>query len=157
MLGDAMRLMGSAVVLALALTHDVYAGAWGEGSFENDDALDWATECAASKDVAVVETALRQVMKQRYVEAPEGSAAIAAAEVVAAALGKPVADLPKGLGQWIAKQSREAIANQAPLARDAVERVARKDGSSELRELWADGDPTRWLATIEDLKKRLQK
>jgi hypothetical protein len=134
----------------------VYAGAWGEGPFDNDDALDWATECAASKDVAFIETTLRSVMKERYVEAPAGSAAIAAAEVVAAALGKPAAGLPKQLADWIAKQSKEPIANQAPLARDAVRRVARKDGS-ELRELWEEGSSARWLATIDDLEGRLQK
>ena len=67
----------------------VHAGAWGEGSFENDDALDWVGQCIKAGTTAPVSAALAAVLDGRYVQAPDGSEAVAAAEVVAAAMGKP--------------------------------------------------------------------
>ena len=46
-------------------------GAWGIGSFENDEALDWLSDLVASGDASVIESAL------------------AAADVVAAWNGHP--------------------------------------------------------------------
>ena len=46
----------------------------------------------------VQSTALAAVLDARYVQAPHGSEAVAAAEVVAAAMGKPGADLERRLG-----------------------------------------------------------
>jgi hypothetical protein len=54
-------------------------GAWGPGSFENDDALDWASEFNLNPRVAVLVETLRVVAEALYIEAPDGSAAIAAA------------------------------------------------------------------------------
>jgi Domain of unknown function (DUF4259) len=62
-------------------------GEWGCGSFENDDAGDWAYELESS-GVAAVASALEQVSgvaEDEYLEAHEASAAIAVDEIVAAA------------------------------------------------------------------------
>lgn len=61
-------------------------GARGCGSFENDDAADWVYELE-SGGVAAVASALEQVSsvaEDEYLEAHEASAAMAAAEIVAA-------------------------------------------------------------------------
>ena len=59
-------------------------GAWGAGPFENDDAMDWAIDLEESGDVGFVVEALRAAESDGYLDAPEGSVTIAAAEVVAA-------------------------------------------------------------------------
>ncbi|SFN43433.1 protein of unknown function [Formivibrio citricus] len=74
-----------ALFLMFFATTFAQAGAWGEGAFDNDDALDWVAQCTRSKDITPVSRALQAVLSTEYIEAPEGSAAIAAAEVVASA------------------------------------------------------------------------
>lgn len=70
-------------------------GAWGSGSFDNDDALDWVNDLEGSKGTAVIEFALQAVLDESdYLEAPECSAALCAAEVVAALKGAPGQGLP---------------------------------------------------------------
>ena len=129
-------------------------GAWGTGSFENDDALDWMGDLAESGDAAAVESALKVVAESTgYLEAPEGSAALAAAEVVAALRGQPAGDLPEEVALFTrgrARPSPELVAT----ARAAVERVLQ---DSELRELWEETDDFEtWQAGVADLVRRLQ-
>jgi hypothetical protein len=131
----------------------VLAGAWGTGSFENDDALDWAREFEAKPGMNALVSTL-EATGSGYLEAPEGSAAVAAAEVVAAMAGKPSATLPAGLGAWARKQPRAEALAQLPLARRAVDRVARGE-SSELRELWHASDAAAWQKSIAELEARL--
>ena len=65
-------------------------GAWGFGSFDNDDAADFLADATESGDLSLVRGALDNVLTStEYVEAPDASQAIAAAEIVAAALGRP--------------------------------------------------------------------
>ena len=99
-----MKLIASLVVWFM-LTGIAYAGAWGEGSFDNDDALDWVAECVKSATPAPVLAAVDAAVRSKYVEAPAGSAAVAAAEVVAAALGKPSSNMLAELRAWIQLQS----------------------------------------------------
>jgi hypothetical protein len=131
------------------------AGAWGEGSFDNDDALDWAAACAAAKSAAPVRETLERALRAKYLEAPEGSSAIAAAEVVAAAKGKANPKLPAPLAAWTKRQPARALSQLAPLASRVLIRV-RHPKQSELRALWAEGDPAKWLAAIADLESRLR-
>jgi Domain of unknown function (DUF4259) len=62
-------------------------GAWGHGSFENDDAADWVHEFELQGASAVVpaQESVSKIPEDEYLEAPEASVAIAAAEIVAAA------------------------------------------------------------------------
>jgi hypothetical protein len=128
--------------------------AWGPGSFENDDALDWLGELAASDDGAgALFWAFEAVVDGvGYAEAAEASAALAAAEMVAALHGRPAAELPEDAAAWI-RANAGAVSDEAlPLARAAVERVRR---SSELRDLWDEADPAPWYAAVNDLLERL--
>ncbi len=64
-------------------------GAWGTGSFDNDDAADLLTEVTGDGDLSLVREVFDNVpTSTEYVEAPDASQAIAAAEIVAAALGR---------------------------------------------------------------------
>jgi Domain of unknown function (DUF4259) len=128
-------------------------GAWAHGSFANDDALDWVAMLSRSGSDAISQ-ALSAVPQadDDYLEAPAASAAIAAAEVVAAQAGSPAAKLPDEVSAWVASQPRptpELIA----LARRAVRRVLRL---SELCDLWAESKKSEaWQGEVSGLLARL--
>lgn len=125
-------------------------GAWGPGSFDNDDALDWLDDLVDGASDAI--RAALEATDAEYLEAPDASSALAAAEVVAAAAGRPAADLPGEVSEWLEEHGTRQAAALAPLARRAVERVRR---DSELKELWEEGDPSEWLAAVDGLLERL--
>jgi hypothetical protein len=131
-------------------------GAWGHNSFENDSALDWADAlCLASNITPVVDTLKAVVEKDDYIEVDEGSAAIAAGEVVAALKGMPSVYLLEKIASWVQQNPLDPSAELISLALQAAERVA--DGDSELKELWEESNKQpEWLSAISDLKMRLQ-
>lgn len=127
-------------------------GAWGYLPFENDDALDWLDELeGGGADV------LREALEKTgdgYVGAPEGSVAVAAAEVIAASQGRPPGELPENVADWVTGHGAEITAEDVEMAVDAVERVAGEE--SELAELWDDADEPEWRESLEDLTERLR-
>jgi hypothetical protein len=129
-------------------------GAWGPGSFENDDAMDWLADLVDGGGMDVVESAFHGVADAEYLEAPEASSAVAAAEVVAALAGRPPAELPDEAAEWVAAHGRPPGDRLVRQARAAVQRVR---ADSELKELWEeDGDgPNEWHAAVDDLLRRL--
>ena len=102
-----------ALALWFALSSPALAGAWGTGSFENDDALDWAAQCTEASGPSAIAAALEAALSGDVIEAPDGAMAIAAAEVVAAARGKPGAKLPDTLRVWLSRQPQAQIARLA--------------------------------------------
>lgn len=72
-------------------------GAWAHESFENDDAMDWVGDLLKSDGTGSIAVALDQVLAvgDDYLEAPDASMGLAAAQVVAALMGKPAAKLPE--------------------------------------------------------------
>lgn len=136
------------------------AGTFGPKSFGNDDALDWADDCVRAVGVAPVEIALEDavsVFSWVYLQAPAGARAIAAAEVVAAAIDRNAMLLPAHLSVWIAKHPVQPVIALRPLALRAVKRVA-KESRSELRSLWSEGGPksySQWEREVDELLRRL--
>lgn len=148
-------------------------GAWGTGIFENDEAMDWlagweeAAEGEGTADepgrIAFVIGALAVVVEYKgYLDIDAGECALAAAEVVAAAGGKPGASLTgsepplKALAAW-AKGPGAKILNQPEVRTLAVEAIDRSLAEeSELAELWTESDEAEaWRAGVTDLRKRL--
>jgi hypothetical protein len=127
-------------------------GTWGYLPFENDDALDWLDELEAG-GAKVVRAALAKV-DDGYVEAPEGSIAIAAADVIAACQGNASGGLPENVADWVTAHGAELTAEDAELALEAVGRVVGEE--SELAELWDDADEPEWRESLEDLSERLR-
>ena len=128
-------------------------GAWGIGNFDNDDAADWVYELGESQGVEVLTAALEQATAEGYLEAPQSSIALAAAEIVAALLGNSATTLPDEVREWVAANDIEVGHDLLSLARAAVKRVKE---DSELRELFQDSDHyEQWLALEDDLVKRL--
>jgi hypothetical protein len=134
-------------------------GAWGAGPFDNDDACDWAYDLPKGR-VKYIRNTLQAVTNARadeYVEAPECSSAIAAAEAVAAMHGKGLKKLPEDVDAWVATKPKPD-AELKSLAVAALERIG---SSSELKELWDEGGPDsenakQWYGHLEDLKSRLR-
>jgi hypothetical protein len=134
-------------------------GAWEYGCFANDDALDWVSnDLEGSPDYSVVFDALQHVAsldEEEYLEMPEAHAALAAAEVLAAAMGRPSSDLPSDVAEWVHGHELDDPGEFVSVALKAVERVGR---NSEVQGNWLapDGE-AKWQAVLADLKRRLKK
>lgn len=130
-------------------------GAWGHRSFENDSALDWLGDLADGG--ASVHDALEGVLgsEEEYLEVDEGSSALAAAELVAAARSQREDRLNDDARAWLATGAEAITAEDARLAARAVERVLDEE-TSELAQLWAEGDATAWRADVAELLARLR-
>ena len=134
-------------------------GAWGNRNFENDAAEDFLDEFRDLPTDAMLLEALMAVVEageeQTYIEAEEASAALAAAEVVAASLARPSPDFPEALSAVVHNLGSGENKDIRKLARKAVKQVLR---ASELQELWAEqGEPNEWQAIQRDLLARLKK
>jgi Domain of unknown function (DUF4259) len=133
-------------------------GAWGSGSFENDDASDWIADFCDEPDKELISDALSTVAEMgadEYLEAPECSVGIAAAEIVAALKGAANPDLPDDAKECVAKLNIKADPRMASLALKAIERIKT---NSELKELWDEAEsPNEWYSAIDNLETRLRK
>lgn len=130
--------------------------AWEAGSFDNDDAADWASDFTDEPNKKLVESALEAVtdIGDEYLEASESSTAIAAAEVVAALQGAPHPNLPEELQASLSDSKITVDQNLIDLALKAIERIKT---NSELKELWEEDDASEWLAAVNDLEERLRR
>lgn len=133
-------------------------GAWGNGSFDNDDAADFLADVTDGADLTLVREIFATVLGTgEYVEAPDASQAIVAAEIVAAATGRPTpaAQEDEELSGWLARTKPEV---DPDLVRQAVQVLDRIVGeNSELRELWEEADELPdWEATVVALRSKLQ-
>jgi hypothetical protein len=131
-------------------------GAWGTGSFENDDALDWVAELEESRGTKLVKKALREVMDagDGYLEVDVASRGVAAAEVVAGLNDAPGDDLPEEVENWIEEQRDRTSVDLSPLALEVLTRIRTK---CELFELWQESpDAPKWLEGIVKLEERLK-
>lgn len=127
-------------------------GAWGTGAFDNDAALDWVWELEDG-GITAIESALDEAVRSSDLSAPTDVEAIAAAEVVAAAIGRPLAGLSEEIGALVAHVAPSVTPEHTARARTAVERVL---NNSELAELWAETDDAdTWRGLVEDLISRL--
>lgn len=126
---------------------------WGTGSFENEDAQNFLGQL---KSLGIDD--LRQILARAadvrdYMEAPESSVAIAAAEVVAALKGAPSSNLPREIADWISATGSGSTTDLNELARRAVSKIR---SSSELKDLWLEAEGlNEWSAVLRDLEQRL--
>jgi hypothetical protein len=132
-------------------------GAWGADSFENDDASDWLADFCEGPDTELTSVALSTVAEMAaadYLEAPDCSVGIAAAEVVAARKGAPNASLDDDAKTCLASLENNADPGLVSLALKAIERIKT---NSELKELWDESEnPAEWYQAVENLEARLK-
>jgi hypothetical protein len=132
-------------------------GAWDFGPFDNDSAADWCgdlQDAEPARRIELIRDALTEVLHEgEYLDTTEGSAAVAAAAVVASQLpaGTPLTsayapDFLTGGGRL------EIPADLPALALRALDRVAGDD--SEWASLWEDGLP-KALAALQPVRAAL--
>jgi len=130
---------------------------WGTGSFDNEDAQRFLGELKALGIDDLRPILSRAADQEDYLEAREGSLAVAAAEVVAALVAiardetaSPAA--PRQIFDWICKSKSGAPPDLVDLARRAVERVRT---NSELKDLWLEAEGlNEWSASLRELEER---
>ena len=131
---------------------------WGTGSFENEDAQGFLGRLNSLGIDDLRAILARAADQEDYLEAPESSIAVAAAEVVAALVAAAKDETassatPRQLFDWISKSKSGAPPDLADLARRAVDRVRT---NSELKDLWLEAEGlNEWTAALRDLTKRL--
>ncbi len=126
-------------------------GAWGTGNFENDDALDLIAEVEGPAVLEATFDALPPA-GDGEIDATDACRVLAAAEIVAAMMGRPSADCPADLAPRL-KKFGEPTGALIERARQAVSRVL---FDSELLDLWAESDSREeWNIVITDLIERL--
>lgn len=134
-------------------------GAWGTGVFDNDDACDFAAEVANGRDLIVIERALERTLATSgdYLEAPDGSLALAAADIVARLNGKfgERNAYTSDIDAWVQRTKLTPSDDLTAKAHQAVQRVI--TAPSELIELWEDSnDFAEWKVVVAALSQRLQ-
>lgn len=130
-------------------------GAWGHAAFENDSALDWVATLEEFDDSTLLRETLERVTQlasNAYLEADPCCEAIAAAEIVAALLGRAADDLPDEVSAWAEARRGRHEKSLAPLALAALKRIRT---SSELKELWEESGADDWNASLDELERRL--
>lgn len=128
-------------------------GAWGTGTFDNDDAQDWVERLDGQAPEATLTAVFEAIPDGGYLEAPDCSIVLAAAEVVAGLNGRPTDHLPNSVAGWIQRHAGSVGEELVSRARAAVERVR---AHSELRDLWSEvSDFDDWEAKLGDLMTRL--
>lgn len=130
-------------------------GAWGFRPFENDYAGDWLGEFLEQPGKRILAKTFRDVLKQPAEdrELPEESAAVAAAEIVACLAGRRGKELDDDLTEWLDQTSALADKPLVKLAMDALDAV-QADG--ELCGSFDAAGRRKWLATIKELRGRLE-
>lgn len=131
-------------------------GAWGVGSFQNDQALEWLGEMESEDDTTLIEDALGTITEAdegAHLDADECNVAIAAAELVAAMGGQPSKRLPDGMKDWCDEQDDP----EPEVVADALAAIAKIRKGSELLEQYTEGGKVdvAWEKSLDDLVKRL--
>ena len=127
-------------------------GAWDVGSFSNDSALDYLGRVSSLEDVmAPIDAVLAH--GGDGVDADLASEAIAAADILAAKIGRPAPDMPVDMDD-VLQSVKEP--NDTVLTR-AIHAVSKIEEASELAELWAEDDTPEWSASVKDLASRLDR
>jgi hypothetical protein len=128
--------------------------ATGAGVLENDTALDWLGDLEEQPQLETVAIALSDAASTDYIDQDVGCMALAAAELVAYALGRPPARPEPRLVALAA--SLPGLRDHAQLAAQAVA-LAGDTEHSELADLWhEDGANAAFDAVVADLTTRLQ-
>lgn len=131
--------------------------AWDFGTLANDDAQDFITDLLDTRGDRwrMVEAALDLINDAAdSTDAGDEAAALAAGEVVAAAVsGSAAEELDEELAAWAMRAGPRHLHMLAQRAVLVIDTIAAK---SYLRDLWAQtGDLQPWMGALEDLKRRL--
>ena len=129
-------------------------GTWSHEPFGNDSANDWAYNLEECKDFSLVTAVLKRAAEsEEYLDADEAVEAVAAAEVLAKALGRGTQSdaYTEKVAAWLASVPAKPSPELLQLAQRALARVLAPE--SELRELWEESEHfAEWEASIVALQ-----
>lgn len=130
-------------------------GAWGTRNFENDGSQDWVFDLIGSKDGGLVTDTLARIINNiETLEVTDCEEALAAAETVAALVGKPSEDFPEDPLDQL--DVLNLIATRA-LRNQAITVVNKVTAGSEMKNYWeGEGQGEAWAAIQAGLIKRLE-
>ena len=131
-------------------------GCWGIGNFDNDHAREWAVDLRGGAGFDAVARVLYAELNGARIGVPAAAVSLAAAEVVAALLGRPSRDLPVEVARWVAENRGQPASEYRSTALNHVRAVL--SGHSDLRAMWAakESEYPFWKATVESLIARLE-
>jgi hypothetical protein len=133
-------------------------GAWDYGTLDNDDAQEFVGDLLDSRGDRwrMVEAALDLVAEAAddATDIPDESAALAACEIVAAAVnGAATDDLDEELAAWAMRTAPRHLHMLSQRATSVVNRIAER---SELQQEWEKtADYRLWRGALDDLTRRL--
>jgi len=132
-------------------------GAWGTGTFDNDDASDWLQQFESDGPPAV-DAILTQILEHEagdYIEITDASYALAAAEFVAAARDGDISRLPDEAKAAFKEHHGDLMdAGYERRALQAVNRILKK---SELKDLWEESEEAEaFTENVQELMERLR-
>lgn len=130
---------------------------WGITPFENEAAQDWLADFGAN-DFRLIDRTLAGIaalVAADELDAWEAAEALVAAECIAAACGRPAAELPAALQTWLdANTPMRVKPEYVTMARQATARVYQQ---SDLRDAWASSEHWElWETAVADLRSRLE-
>ena len=125
-------------------------------NFGNDEATDWLYDLEETYGAELLAEAFDTIIKGEFHEQADCCIALAAAEMVAAAKGKPAPDLPDEARKWLGNQETGDVNKIKGLNKKAITAVKKVQAHSELRDQWEDSDGWHsWNMVVEGLLKRL--
>jgi len=126
-------------------------GSWGVSAFDNDNASDWVWTLEEANDTTVLTDTLQAVVSQG--EIVDGwEEALAAAEVVAALLGRPLPNLDDEVREFVERIGKNTNPNLVTLAVAAATKVL---NTPSIKQGWKSGEVMNWQNAVADLLKRL--
>ncbi len=133
-------------------------GAWSHEPFGNDTASDWAYGLVEQKDLSLVAQAIQNILDNgdEYLDSDLAVEAVAAAEVLAKALGRGTQTdaYTEEVDAWLKSVAPKPSSDLLSKARDALTRIVAPD--SELKELWEESDDFEvWESSIKALQSAL--
>ena len=130
-------------------------GAWGFGSFDNDQALDFLSDLEESGPELLRECVDMSTWKEPTLDECTSTDLIAASEIVAAMTGRPAADLPEEASQWVADHQGLDLSHLISHCRSGLAKVVQP--GSGLNELWEENKEQypKWKQAVQELADRL--
>jgi hypothetical protein len=130
-------------------------GAWDNGNFGNDDAMDFVSDVQNKDSIVNAIVTISNTALNEYIESPDCCNALAAIEYIATALGNTAKDFPEEALEWVSDNKLLLLQDEKLIinAHLALEKIKT---NSELKELWEETEEFEdWLNIVEGLKKRI--
>lgn len=131
-------------------------GAWDVGVWDNDDASDWLADLCDADGTELLESSLKpREVQGYYLEAPEGTIALCAADVVLLAVSPATSSAPRKARAWVESQNSDSVRALSGVAKSCLTRLLAPH--SELQQLWEENAELypAWKARVEEMRDAL--